>query len=132
MTSPSVGIVGGIPIGQAQFRLVADCTLLNEAEPYGEFLTHPRGHFELWEKWRRLGPAGLARRGLPSAIAWHEYEHFPRGRVVFNKPAQRFTLYADRLLQTPTTLTAIIDLFGLDAMPRDVRSDPHYRTTPDL
>lgn len=49
--------------------LVTDLTPLAEAEPYGAFLTHPRGHYEVWEGWRRLGPAGLARRGLPVLVA---------------------------------------------------------------
>ena len=66
--------------------LVTDHTSLAEAERYGDFLTHLRGHHDVWKRWRRLGPAGLARRGLPAAIAWHEYEHFPRGRVVFDPP----------------------------------------------
>ena len=130
--SPSVGIVWGVTTGAAPLRLIADCTPLSEAEPYGDFLTHPRGHFEVWEKWRRLGPAGLARRDLPSTIAWHEYEQFPRGPVVFNKPARRFTLYADRMLQNPTTMTAIIGLFGLGSMPCEIRFDAHYQSTRDL
>jgi hypothetical protein len=90
-----VGIFWGIPDGQT-YTLVLDRTPLSEAEPYGEALTHPRGHYEVWEQWRRLGPAGLARRNLPTAIVWHEYEHFPRGRVVYRIREQHFIVYADR------------------------------------
>lgn len=60
------------------------------AEPYGDFLTHSQGHFEVWEGWQRLGPAGLARRGLPAAIACREYDEFPRGRIVFSKARAAF------------------------------------------
>lgn len=128
---PSVGILWGVH-QSGRLCLVIDKVPLGSAEPYGEFLTHPRGHFEVWESWRRLGPPGLIKRGLPAAIAWHEYEHFPRGRVVFDTGCSQFTLYADRRLQDPATLPAIIDSFGLRDQSCDVRSDPHYGATLDL
>ena len=124
----SVGIVWGVRDADRPLLLVTDRTSLAEAERYGDFLTHPRGHHDVWERWRRLGPAGLARRGLPAAIAWHEYEHFPRGRVVFDTITDRFTLYADRRLQAPDTLPSVLCAFGLDPARCTVRSDPHYRT----
>ncbi len=127
MTTSSVGIVWGVPEADGTLRLITDRTPRAEAEPYGEFLTHPRAHYEVWEGWRRLGPAGLARNGLPTLIAWHEYEHFPRGRVVFDTGTGRFTLYADRKLQAPSVVGAILHAFGLDPGLCDVRSDPHYR-----
>lgn len=134
MTPPSVGIVWGLPDGDGgPLLLVTDRTPLAEAEAYGEFLTHPRGHHEAWEDWRQLGPAGLARRGLPAAIAWHEYEHFPRGRVVFGTAAGRFTLYADLRLRAPAAvLRRVLGAFGLDPARCDVRPDPHYRGVRDL
>jgi hypothetical protein len=125
---PSVGIVWGVREGTGQLQLVVDRTLLAAAEPYGDFLTHPRGHLEVWDSWRRLGPRGLAQRGLPALIAWHEYEQFPRGRVVFDKVSKRFTLYADRMLQGPRVLNNVLRAFGLDPAGCTVRSDPHYRT----
>ncbi len=124
----SVGIVWGVRDVSGPLLLLTDRTSLGEAERYGNFLTHPRGHHDVWERWRRLGPAGLARRGLPAAIAWHEYEHFPRGRVVFDTTTDRFTLYADRRLQAPPTLPRVLRAFGLDPARCTVRSDPHYRT----
>lgn len=131
MHSGTVGIVWSVRDGSGPPQLVIDCTPLVEAEPYGDFLTHPRGHYEVWEGWRQLGPAGLARRRLPTVIAWHEYEHFPRGRVVFDTRSRRFTLYADRKLQGLAMLLRILSLFGLDPVLCAVRSDPHYRTAPD-
>jgi hypothetical protein len=107
--------------------LIMDATPLAEAEPYGDFLTHPRGHYEVWEKWRRLGPAGLTRRSLPSLIAWHEYEHFPRGRVVFDTSTGRFTLYADPQIQAPRIVRRLQRIFSLDPARCNVSSDPHYR-----
>lgn len=129
---PCVGIVWGVRDRRGSLRLVNDCTLLTAAEMYGNCLTHPHGHHEVWEGWRRLGPAGLVRRGLPPLIAWHEYEHFPRGRVVFDTEVVRFTLYADGNLQAPAILRRILHAFGLDPARCDVRSDPHYRSVRDL
>ena len=117
--SCAVGIVWGVRDGSGPRQLVIDSTPLVEAEPYGDFLTHPRGHYEVWEGWRRLGLSGLASRRLPTVIAWHEYEHFPRGRVVFDTRLRRFTLYADRKLQGPAMLVRMLSLFGLD--PRALR-----------
>ncbi len=125
---PSVGIVWGVQDGAAPLLLVTDRTFLVKAEPYGDFLTHPRGHHEVWEGWRRLGAGGLARRGLPTLIAWHEYEFFPRGRVVFDTTVSRFTLYADRKLQAPDVLRKVLCAFDLDPTRCAFRSDPHYRS----
>ena len=125
-STATVGIVWGVPDGNGQDRLVIDSTSLAEAESYGDFLTHPRGHYETWEGWRQLGPAGLVRRGLPTIIAWHEYEYFPRGRVVFNTRSGRFILYADGKLRRPATLPRVLGMFNLDPTRCDVRSDPHY------
>lgn len=125
----SVGIVWGVPDGRPGLHLVTDLTPLAEAEPYGNCLTHPRGHYEVWERWRRLGPAGLQRRGLPIAIASHEYEEFPRGRVVFHAGSFRFMLYADPRLWRPPVLGSILRAFGLDPARCDVRADLHYRAT---
>lgn len=41
--------------------LVVDRSTLAKAEPYGDCLIHAAGHYERWEQWRRLGPAGLAK-----------------------------------------------------------------------
>ena len=124
----SVGLVWAVQDGAEPWRLVISRTPLNRAEPYGDALTHPGGHCETWEAWRRLGPAALARRGLPPLIAWHEYEHFPRGRVVFHTTPGRFTLYADRRLRTSALLPRILRAFALDPARCAIRADPHYRT----
>lgn len=105
---PQLGIFWGLPGSSSLSRLVIDATPLGNGERYGEFLKHPRGHCEVWEAWRSLGPGGLAKLGLPATIVWHEYEHFPRGRVVFHEPMKRFVVYADRKLQGRATLNSIL------------------------
>lgn len=124
----SVGIFWGVPEG-GRTVLVTDRTPLGQAEAYGDCLTHPRGHHEVWEAWRVLGATGLRRRGLPPAIASHEYEAFPRGRVVYMRGPALFTLYADRRLQGPETIADLIRLFGLAGKHHTLRSDAHYRTS---
>ncbi|MCJ2015957.1 hypothetical protein MKK84_00690 [Methylobacterium sp. E-065] len=124
---PSVGIFWSVPKGDRNV-LVTDRTVLAEAEVYGDCLTHPRGHHEVWEAWRRLGATALRRCGLPPAIAGHEYEAFPRGRVVYMRGPALFTVYADRRLQRPETIAELVQLFGLAGERRAIRSDAHYRT----
>ncbi|TXN82718.1 hypothetical protein FV234_09195 [Methylobacterium sp. WL8] len=124
---PSVGIFWGVPDG-GRTVLVSDHTILPEAEAYGDCLTHPRGHHNVWEAWRKLGATTLRRRGLPPAIAGHEYEAFPRGRVVYMREPALFTLYADRRLQRPDTIIELVRRFGLADERHVVRSDAHYRT----
>src|SRR6202011_6036323 len=68
-TQPGVGIfwrVNGI--------LVIDRSTLDEAEPYGDCLTHRAGHYERWQGWQALGIAGLASNGYPGSILSSEYD----------------------------------------------------------
>jgi hypothetical protein len=37
---------------------------LAEAEPYGDALTHPGGHYDFWEAMKARGPAWLRARNL--------------------------------------------------------------------
>jgi hypothetical protein len=63
-------------------------------------------------------------------IAWHEYEEFPRGRIVFDTEAREFIIYADRRLQGADHLDAIRRAFGLERVATAFRSDAHYQTRP--
>ena len=127
---PLLGIFWGVREGSASFHLATDTTPLDEGERYGDFLTHSGGRYEVWEAWRRLGAPSLAARSLLRAIAWHEYEHFPRGRVVYHCPTARFTLYADRALQANAVMNRILDAFRLERAQCDIQSDAHYRSGP--
>ena len=125
---PLVGIFWGVPEA-GRYTLVTDATVLSKAEIYGEFLTHPGGHYEVWEAWREQGIASLARRGLPRTIAYQEYEDCPRGRVVYHQPNDLFTVYADPLLQGLDVVAQIVVAFKLTGKRHEVRGDAHYRTS---
>jgi hypothetical protein len=110
---PSVGIfwlVGG--------KLVINSVPLGEAEPYGDHLTHPRSHIEVWERWRMDGK-------VPGES---EYEEFPRGRIMYNTKTQRFTLLADRcILREKIMVTKIMSELNLPSEHADRGTDSHYR-----
>jgi hypothetical protein len=55
----SVGIFWGIPDSNRSWTLLIDATPFAEAEPYGDFLTHPRGHYDVWNNWQELNAAAL-------------------------------------------------------------------------
>jgi hypothetical protein len=126
---PCVGIYWGISNQSGEISIVVDVSILADAEPYGDFLTHPRGHYEAWEAWRRLGTPGLVQRGLPDVFQTNEYEDFPRGRVVYDGEHKRFVIYADRRLQTLPIIADIVRAFHLEAESYIIQSDSHYRSS---
>ena len=123
-----VGIFWGISEAGDAWALLTDATPLAEAEPYGDFLTHPRGHYETWERWKEQGSPIPADKSVAKAMTEHEYEDFPRGRIVYEAKTRRFIIYADRKLQGPSTMAAIVEAFKLTNRNFVVRSDLHYQS----
>lgn len=121
-TQPAVGI-----FWQVDGVIVIDRSTLENAEAYGECLTHAAGHYEHWQEWQALGAARRAAAGYPNPIASTEYDEWPRGRIVYEAPSRRFVIYADRRLQQPAIIDAVTAAFGLSAAEVIVRSDSHYR-----
>jgi len=122
-----VGIFWQVPDAAGEPRLLVDAEPLLAAEPYGDFLTHPRGHYDVWTNWQRRGIPFLKAQGWPLTILTYEYETFPRGRVVLHVPANTFWIYADRRLQTPTSIAEIKSALGLADETCLIKSDDHYR-----
>lgn len=79
--SPSVGIFWGVFIERKLFLITAKESL-DEAEPYGDFISFSGGHYEIWEPLRRMSLSQLERANLPLAIHRTEYEMHTRGRLV--------------------------------------------------
>ena len=108
-------------------KLLAESLELVEAEPYGNALTHPGGHYDFWEAMKARGPAWLRARNLSAALLRTEYEDWPRGRIVFHVDRLRFALMADRRLHTPTRIALIREEFRLPDGHFDISGDGHYR-----
>lgn len=123
-----VGIFWAVPDAHGA-QLVTEATDLAAADRYGDALTHPSGHDDTWTRWQSLGALVLARRGLPAAIVWHEYDELPRGRVVFHTSSGLFTVYADQLLLTPPLRTRLGAIFTLPLARTRFLTDLQYRVT---
>jgi hypothetical protein len=116
--------------GSAAVLLDHRCPI-SEAEPYGDMLTCPHGHYEVWEQWPKN--ARNDRPGLDFLIARDEYEEWPRGRTVYSSPHECFVLYADaQILSRPDLLTIICERFELPADRTQQKPDSHYVSTRQL
>ncbi len=115
---PSVGI-----FWYFERRLLTDCTPLSQAEPYGDCLTHPRGHYQYWTTLQRSG-------SVPRDI---EYEEPPRGRTLFDRRRDRYVLLADAcILRRRGLIQQIMAKMHLPAPRTDIGRDPHYCCGPCL
>lgn len=126
--NPSVGLLWGFPETTGGLRLLFTTVELSQASRYGECLTDGRGHYELWEQWRTMSPRELKATGVPLEIKSQSYEHWPRGRIIYEIPPARFVLYADRRLHGLASIAMIVDAFCLQDQDLMVRGDDHYRT----
>lgn len=99
-------------------RLVIDSTPVSAAEPYGDCLTHPRGHLRYWTMLQKSGQ-------VPTEV---EYEEPPRGRGLFDKRRDQFVLLADRcILNRRDVVNRIMAQMHLPPDQTDLDTDSHYR-----
>jgi hypothetical protein len=122
----SVGIFWMVETGRREARLLTAGCLLESAEPYGDFLTFPDGHYEVWGRWRNSKGTDPAMRAVVRAF---EYEDWPRGRIVFERLKKRFLLYADRKLMLPGSIARIQKRFAISPDRTTVETDFHYQST---
>jgi hypothetical protein len=111
-TTPSVGLFWGFLEGSGSWRAIFSTTELNQADRYGDCLTDERGHSDVWEHWQSLSPGELKALNIPLPVKMHPYEHWPRGRVIYEIDPARFVIYADRL-HGAEVVVMITDAFGL-------------------
>jgi hypothetical protein len=109
--APMVGIFWVI-----EGEFIPYSTPLAKAEDWGEYKNDPRGHYQVWESLRRASPK---LRDL-------EYDHYPRGRVVFNREEKRFTVFLKASLLTSSATAVILREFNLPADRTDFKTDIHY------
>ncbi len=109
--------------------LIAHRCALADAEEYGDCLTCPHGHYDLWEGWR----AGPAPEGLTTIVRDAEYEDWPRGRVVFDFVQHRFIVHGDRQIFEHKLEIRIMEHFGIPADANvEFSKDGHYQSTKSL
>jgi hypothetical protein len=96
------GVFWFIPSDQGP-KIVADGSTLREAEDYGKMKTHRRDHYEVWE---------IIKNHF-TIVAEDEYDTWPRGRIVYNKTTEVFTVYAGPQLAGPQFQRAILNAFRL-------------------
>jgi len=98
--------------------IVGDAVYLHEAEPYGDALQHG-GHYDFWQD---LKPATDSERKLKI----HEYDFYPRGRMVFFPKRQTARLYVDRCMDNDV-INAALDYFEHQELQIEIETDHHYR-----
>lgn len=110
---PQVGIFWWV-----EEELLCDAVGLAAAEPYGVALQHG-GHFDFHQA---LQPATLR----DCRFRESEYDHYPRGRVVYFPARRLFAVYIDRCLNLEPIRQQIRARFALTG---EVRFgwDSHYR-----
>jgi trehalose utilization protein len=123
---PTVGIYWIVPDTEGTQRLLGHACALADAEDYGDCLTYPSAHIDVWTQWQRGKPP---EKNFYSLIRQHEYEDWPRGRIVYDRSTQHFIVYADpQVIRRPVVMEAIIHWFALPEGLWIVRTDAHYRS----
>lgn len=101
-------------------KLYIESTPVRKGEDYGEFKNHANGHPEYWQRLCEIN----------RDLAQYEYEHFPRGRVVYDKLGRRFCLYLDAdILSNKVLVDEISKRMHLPSKRTTVKRDAHYRCT---
>lgn len=95
-----------------------DAISFDAAEPYGDALQYS-GHYDYHEA---LQP----RTSVEYRFKAHDYDYYPRGRVVYFPKMNQFTLYVDSCL-TPKDISRLLTLFGLEGQQVNFTADEHYR-----
>ena len=124
----SLGIFWAVTDPHGQTHLLAHPCALADGEPYDDCITSPAAHYETWAAWRRGRPKPPLALLAP-IILRDQYEHWPRGRIVYEKTPDKFVVYADRQLLTPAWLNQIKAHFHLPPERTIARSDLHYNRT---
>lgn len=76
-------------------------------------------HAAVWESYRSAFDD-------PSIGAYCEYDHFPRGRVLYSIADARTVVYMDKRLFTRSNMEWVARMFDFDAKSARWARDPHY------
>ena len=113
MSGPKVGIFFKI-----DDLWLIDAVAVEEGEPYGDAIQHG-AHYAYWESLVPRCPAEYR-------FKHHDYDYYPRGRVVHFPQRQTYRIYRDSCL-TEEDLNLLVELFSLSGMRWEVVDDSHYQ-----
>ena len=111
MTQPKVGIFFFI-----NGAFLFDSVPLDQGELYGDTIGFS-GHYDFWEL---MIPQNTTERLFKS----HDYDYFPRGRVVYFQKIKRFKLYADSCMKQ-ADIEEVVATFELPTY--QLARDEHYQ-----
>jgi len=97
-------------------NVIFDNVSLEQGEHYGETIGFS-GHYDYWQT---LIPKNSDEKLFKS----HEYDYFPRGRVVYFMKSNSFRLYADHCLKK-ADIEKVASLFHLPIY--ELARDQHYQ-----
>ena len=113
ISGPRVGII--FLVGRS--TLFVHSTSVSDASTYGDFMIEEKDHLQYWEDLRSTG-----------AVPPSEYDEIPRGRCVFDKRTQKFTLLLDRcILQRKDLVARIVEHLQLPSPGWVLSDDSLYR-----
>ncbi len=98
--------------------IVGDAVYLDEAEEYGDALQYG-GHYDFWEQ---LKPTN----GVEKKLKSHDYDYYPRGRMLFFPKRKTARLYVDRCMDNDV-LQAALRFFEILEYQVEIETDAHYR-----
>ena len=97
-------------------KVLQASTPVKDADETVGWKNHDMSHSDYWDLYK------IINRKFKDI----EYEKIPRGRVVYNVDADRFTLYIDKCLNKPDILSQLMGAFSLPRAKTKVGFDEHY------
>lgn len=96
-------------------KVYADSVPVRQGESGGGFVNHGLH----WSMWDSLSKA----MNIPYSI---DYDHFARGRVIFDQKDHKYIVYIDKKLNNSTDLSKIEKEFKLQPGGYKIEFDQHY------
>ncbi len=113
MSQPRVGIFWVV-----EDQLIIDSVPVSEASEIDGKRDHDASH---WNHWERVCDS-------QKNLSQFSYDHFPRGRVIYDAKADRFNIFADKcILKNTYTLGRLHHAMHLPESKTRPNSDAHYR-----
>lgn len=103
--------------------VIADSVPWPEGEEYGEFMNGLSDHCTCWSQVQRQMPA----------LRRYEYEQVQRGRVIYNKGTDIFTVLGnERLMKDERRRALVLEAFQLPRERTRFLFDEHYGPVPGM